>query len=155
MCFGWFLYTFHAKLEYCIAGIFTRLHFCQFHHSPHSVKILSTIDYTTLAAVSLILRSFVRWLCSGWLPMALLSYFAILPWDLLDHSMLSQQTSAVIMEITSIAYQRGACLKLDDGMRANVHVCIHIYITLCLEKSCMLHPLLPWLDWSKLYAWWN
>jgi len=76
--------------------------------------------------VSLILRSFVQWLCSGWLPMALLSYVAILPWDLLDHSMLSQQTSAAIIEIKTIAHQKGACLKLYDGMRANVHVCIYI-----------------------------
>ena len=27
MCFGWFLYTFHAKLEYCIVRIFVMLNF--------------------------------------------------------------------------------------------------------------------------------
>ena len=59
--------------------------------------------------------------------------------------------------------KRGLYLKLDDGMRANVHVCIHWLVIQLqylvpreIEKSCTLHSLLPWGDCeSRNAGTWN
>jgi len=54
-------------------------------------------------------------------------------------------------------HKRGPYLKLDDGMRANVHICIHrlevqpqYLVPGEIEKSCTLHPLLPRLKLTCL-----
>ena len=89
--------------------------------------------------------------------MALLSYVVTLPRDLPNPSgPLSSQL--VIMEPKSkTCRKRGPFLKLDDGMRANVHICIHRLVVQLqylvpgeIEKSRMLHPLLPQLKLACL-----
>ena len=68
--------------------------------------------------------------------MALLSCFKILPQDLPDLSgaLLSQLTSAAITNAKTTTHQkRGPYLKLDDRMRANVHVCIHMSVVITMH----------------------
>ena len=92
--------------------------------------------------------------------MALLSYVMILPRDLLNPfgPLSSQLTSVVITEPKAkTRHKRRPYLKLDDGMRANVHICIHrlevqpqYLVPGESEKSRMLHPLLPRLKLACL-----
>ena len=63
-------------------------------------------------------------------------------------------TSAAIMEAKNKSHQkRGPYLKLDDRMRANIHVCIYRLVVQLqhlmpreIKKSRTLHSLLPWGD---------
>ena len=94
--------------------------------------------------------------------MALLLYFTILPRDLPDPSGQLSSLADICHNVetkTKLVRKGGhTSLKLDNGMRANLHVCIHGSVVQLqhlmtgeIEKSCTLHPLLSRL---KL-AWQN
>ena len=123
-------------------------------------------QYTTctLAAVSLILFCLI--VCLRRLPVALHSYFTILPQDLhLDRCHLSRHLpQSRRTRLKLIRLEKGAILEARWwDMRASVHVCIHRSVVELVQlqhlvsgeikKSHMLRPLLPWLKLMCLAKW--